>query len=257
MMPPVYSASPESARPLFGRGGSAFAASAAIACSAALALVLSACGGDDWPDRDPLVIENAPVDSLEFLPRGSRFLLADSPSSVRVRGYHLGYACTEVLAFRLDRRGTPSPSWSARIRLRLPPAPTCAQDTAARDSTLALRFAASDGPVIRLADSLGVLLDTATLVRGVLSFDSLVHKAPALATFNGRFHYRDTSGLLRRELATDSLGACESLNHAEFRRRGDTTVVRYSWVTREPASPSDSCAGPVRREALEPAPSLP
>lgn len=260
MKSPVFSALPEvpvrrnGRRPATRRAACALLAGVALA---ATGLLLAGCDGDDWPDREPLLIENAPVDTLEFLPRGSRYLLADSASTSLVRGYHLGYACTEILAFRLDRRSAPPAGWSPRIRLRLPPAPTCALDTASRDSALSLRFADPDGPVIRLVDSLGVILDTATLVRGTLSFDTLVHVAPTLAAFDGRFHYRDTTGLLRRELASDSLRPCESLNHAEYRKKGDTTVVRYSWVTRSPPSPADSCQGAVRREAMEPVPSLP
>lgn len=230
--------------------------SKAWACLAALsALWAAGCATDDWPDRDPLVVERAPVDTLEFLPRGSRFILQDSLAEVRFGGIRLGYACTKVLAFDLEKKSSlPSPGWSALLSLELPAVPDCALDDSSRSDTLSRRFPASEGAVVRLLDSAGKVLDTAFLARGVLAFDSLDLKSPALSVSQGRFTFRDTIGGVggaARRLSADSLTSCEFLNHADFRRHGDTTTVRYSWITLDAAESPDGCQG-MRQDALEP-----
>lgn len=252
MRPPALSASTEGVRPAAGRRPFRGAFLAAALLSAGLP---ASCSLDEYPDRDPLVVERAPVDSLEFLPPGVRYLLADSASKVRLAGYRLGYACTEITALGLGRRaGWDPPGYVAEVGLRLPAEPTCPLEDAPRDSVVEMRFGESDGPVVRLLDSAGGVLDQAELVRGTLSTDSLVHVSPALAAVNGRFTYRDSSGFLGRQLFADSLGSCERLNHADFTERNDTTVVRYSWVTLDAAFAPDSCAGSAHQDTLTPLP---
>jgi hypothetical protein len=231
----------------------------AIPAAALLGICLIAsCSLDEYPDRDPLVVESAPVDSLEFLPPGVRHLLADSASRVLVAGYRPGYACTEITAMDLERRaGWDPPGFTARVGFRLPAEPTCPLLDSARDSVVEMRFGESDGPVVRLLDSTGQVLDQAELVRGTLSSDSLVHVSPALTAAKGRFTYRDSSGFLGRQLFADSLGPCERLNHAVFAERRDTTVVRYSWITLDPAFAPDSCSGAPRQDTLTPLPERP
>jgi hypothetical protein len=248
---PAPSASTESARPAGLRAG----AGAALAAALLGAGHLASCALDEYPDRDPLVVEGAPVDSLEFLPPGARYVLADSAAGVLVKGYRPGYACTEITAMGLERRaGWDPPGYVAKVGFKLPAEPTCPLLDSARDSVVAARFGEADGPVARLLDSAGRTLDEAGIVRGTLSTDSLVHVAPALTASKGRFTYRDSSGFLGRQLFADSLGPCELLNHADFSERRDTTVVRYSWVTLDPVSAPDSCAGPTRQDTLTPLP---
>lgn len=225
-----------------------------------LAAFFSGCTQSEYADRDSLVIDRAPVDSLEFLPVGSRFLLEDSLSEVLFRGFHLGYVCTRITTLELERLGSiQPPRYMARLGLRLPPKPTCALDSIAEDSVLMRRFTASDGPTATLVDSLGSVLDTAEVVRGILLRDSLQLVAPALSAFHGRFFFRDTVGTLQRMLTADSLNSCEYLNHAEYRknRKGDTTRVTFTWVLKDAAASPDSCKGPTRRDALVPVPARP
>jgi hypothetical protein len=230
----------------------------ALAAALSGACLIASCSLDEYPDRDPLVVESAPVDSLEFLPPGVRYLLADSASRVLVAGYRPGYACTEITDLGLERRPGWDPSgFTAKVGFRLPAEPTCPLVDSARDSVVEMRFGESDGPVVRLLDTAGRVLDRAELVRGTLSSDSLFHVSPALTATKGRFTYRDSSGFLGRQLFADSLGACELLNHADFAVRRDTTVVRYSWVTLDPAFAPDSCSGAARQDTLTPLPARP
>jgi hypothetical protein len=203
------------------------------------------------------------VDSLEFLPPGARFALEDSLTPVLFRGFRTGYVireeddCTEVRILELEERapaaGSPG-GFSARVSLRLPADAACPVDTAPRDSVHLRRFARGDGPTLRLLDTLGGVLDSAALVRGVLAFDSLVLAPPAKSITRYRFAYRDTVDALPPVLSADSLNACEFLNHADLLRAGDTVRVRYSWVTLDPAPANDSCRGPVHADFLTPLP---
>lgn len=218
------------------------------------------CTQSEYPDRDPLVIDRAPVDSLEFLPVGSRFILEDSLSGVLFRGFHLGYVCTRITTIELERLGSiQPPRYMARLGLKLPSEPTCALDSVARDSVLMRRFTAADGPTVTLTDSLGFVLDTAEVARGILLTDSLLLVAPAVSAFHGRFFFRDTVGSLSRILSADSLSSCEYLNHAEYRKngKGDTTTVTFTWLQKDVAASPDSCKGPTRRDALVPMPARP
>jgi hypothetical protein len=229
-----------------------------LLAAAIIACLPAGCMTEQYPDRDPLVVENAPVDSLAFLPPGARYVLEDSLSAILFQGYRPGYACTEVTALDLSRRaGLNPPGFSARLDLRLPARPTCAITDSARDTVAEFRFTAADGPVVRLLDSSGTVLDTALLVEGALSADTLVHVGPALTASEGRFTYRDSSGTLGRLLFADSLGACEFLNHAEFSEQRDTTTIRFTWVTLDPSAAPDSCMGPSRQDTITPIPARP
>lgn len=222
------------------------------ACLLGLAL-LPGCTDREWPDREPLAVDPAPVDSLEFLPAGSRFVLEDSLTPVLFR-FRSGYACTRLTAFGLDLRASADPAgYLPRLALELPPQPDCPLDTGARDSVLLHRFTSADRPVARLFNARGgapaLVMDTASVVRGILSMDSLKLKASADTASRGRFRYRDSTGTLRRQLWADSLPPCEFLNHAEYRRNGDTLAVRFSWVTLDPASP-EACGGAARADTI-------
>lgn len=259
MRPPAPASPPKRRR--LPRPLAAFKAAGATVAAAALlgiAGLLPACTGSDWPEREPIEVRGAPVDTLEFLPVGSRYVLVDSLTGVRVGGFRLGFrpvtGCARILAFGLEKEAAPVPGYSVRLDYRLPAVPDCPLDSGARDSVLAVRFAAADAPVVRLVDSLGAVLDTAFAVRGRLFRDSLELRAPALSAFNASFYFEDEGfGPRGRFLQADSLSPCESLNHAEYVRKSDSLkVIRYSWVTVDPASPGDSCRVPERRESLVP-----
>lgn len=256
MRPPAPASQPDPARsapPRRRAPATVRVPAAAAGFLAGLALLMPACTGSEWPDRDPIEVRGAPVDTLEFLPPGSRYVLVDSLTEVRVGGFRLGYRCTEILAFGLERRTSPSAGYAARLDYRLPADPDCPLDSGARDSVLAARFAAADAPAARLLDSLGAVLDTALAVRGTLSHDSLELRAPSLSVFKSRFFFRDTVGSAGRMLSADSLSSCEFLNHAEYVRKSDSLkVIRYSWVTLDAAAAPDSCRGPLHGDFLAP-----
>lgn len=260
MLPPAtsISAPPRMRRPW----RSAIRTAAALLLLAGYSLHLGACSGDEWPDRDPLIVEHAPVDSLEFLPADTRYLLADSLTPIRVSGMRLGYACTRVLSLDLEGQAFAQPhGFAARMRLELPATPTCALDDSTRDSVLLRRFALSEGPVVRLVDSSGAILDSAWLAPGVAAQDSLVTtpKATGGLTFRGRFYYYDTTAEppYRHRLASDSLGACERLYRAERTSRGDTTTVRYTLVTLDSLASPGICDVVPRRDSLTVLPARP
>jgi hypothetical protein len=222
-----------------------------------LALLVPGCTGSDWADRDPIEIRGAPIDTLEFLPVGSRFVLLDRLTEVRVGSFRLGCSlgdrCAEIVSFGLEKASSPVEGYAARLDYRLPAVPDCPLDSGVRDSVLALRFGPADMPVVRLLDSLGAVLDSAHAVRGSLSHDSLVLRSPAISAFNSRFFFSDTTGFQGRILSADSLTSCDSLNHSEFVRLSDSlSVIRYSWVTVDPATANDSCRGPSHRESMVP-----
>src|SRR5690348_4045792 len=70
--------------------------------------LLSACSQSAWPEREAKTVDNVAVDSLKFLPIGSRFVLADSSTPVLFKGFHKGFACTRVLDIDLVRRDADS-----------------------------------------------------------------------------------------------------------------------------------------------------
>lgn len=236
MRPPAPASPPERRGPAGSPARLLAAAWAGIAC------LLPACTASEWSDRDPIVVRGAPLDTLEFLPPGSRHILLDSLTEVRVAGIRLGYRCTEILAFGPEWKTSPVPGYAVRLDFRLPADPDCPLETGVRDSVIAVRFAAADGPTVRLLDSLGTVLDSAEAVRGRLSHDSLELKGSAATAFNSRFFFQDTSMPGGRLLRADSLSSCERLNHAEYARKSDTlAVVRYSWVTLDVPVPGDTC----------------
>lgn len=234
--------------------------SAYLAAAFAGLIWAGGCTESEWPDRDPLVVDRVPVDSLEFLPPGARFALEDSLTPVLFGGFRAGYACTQIQILELEPRsagpGRPA-GFAARVRLQLPGNAACPVDTSPRDSEHLRRFTHGDGPTLRLLDTLGDVQDSVALVRGALAFDSLELKPPALSTSRYGFDYHDTAGGLPRVLSADSLNACEFLNHADFLRVGDTVWVRYSWVTLDPAPENDSCRGDVHGDSLTPLPRRP
>ena len=228
-------------------------AEAAARWAAALALAsLLGCADAVWPDRDPRATE-VRVDSLKLLPAGGRYLLKDSLSSVLFRGYNKGYLCSRLLEFGLVPDSADPLALVARVRVELPSDAGCPLDSA-RDSLASQRFRGAPDTVLRLLAGPGRPTDSARLVRGRLDQDSLVYVTSTTGTVTrGRFTYRDSSSLAGRLLHADTLGPCESLNHAAFTKSKDTTKVRFSWVALDPipSAGADSCrAGPVDRDDL-------
>jgi hypothetical protein len=209
---------------------------------ALLALALAACSVDPGADRAGTVAAGIAIDSVRFLPFGSRFVLRDSASPVAFLGYHAGYLCSRFLLLGLaDAPAGDPPAYRPDTRVRLPASDECALDSGGRDTTAAGIF--SGGALVRLANPMGVVTDSALPVPGRLGYDSLrgiPDSSGALAA--GNVLYRD-SAAAGPELRIDSLPACRYLNSADREKRKDTLLVRYSWVDLDPASQADSCRG--------------
>jgi hypothetical protein len=218
---------------------------------------LAGCDQSVYPDREPAVVEGIRVDSLRFLPRGTRFVLADSATQVRFVRFHPGYACTQVLTMTLARTDTGAvPTFFPSTKVRLPAAPDCPVDSGGRDSLIAHVFGAGTGAV-RLANSSGAITDSAIVARGSMAFDTLNGvKGIAGTVSKGRWTLRDSSVLAPRLLFADSLSSCEFLNQADYANKGDTVTVRLSWVTLDAAVSPDSCRGPAHADSV-PAPRAP
>jgi hypothetical protein len=232
--------------------GLSLAAALGALALAALA-VLHGCGGPVYPDRDPVVVENVRVDSVKFLPFGSRFVLSDSATSLRLLKVHLGYACTKVLESNVDSvpSGTPA-SFRAVTRILLPAAPDCAVDTVGFDTTVPHVFGADLG-FVRVANSAGTVTDSARVVRGTIAFDSLKGILGIAGTVSkGSWTFRDSSVLAPRLLFGDSLPSCRYLNQADFKKSKDTVTVHFSYVTLDSSAAPDTCRGASHSDSLPP-----
>lgn len=223
----------------------------AYVLAAAVAALFVACGISAYPDRDPATVENIRVENARFLPLGGRYILADSATGIRFGGVRTGFECSEILAMGLAESpvGSP-PAFLPHTRVRLPAAPDCAVDSAGRDTTITGVFPA--GPdTVRLANSAGLITDSAALIRGTLGFFILAGVPGIAGTISsGPWTFRDSSGLAPRQIYADSLPSCRHLNHATFSRSKDTVTVRLSFVTLDSAAAADTCRGPAHADSL-------
>lgn len=227
-------------------------ASAALALAAVLS-ALQGCGVGTDLDRDPATVDGIRVDSVRILPLGSRFVLADSATRLAFRRFHAGYACSRVLEMGLAAQGSGDPAvFAPKTSVRLPGSEDCALDTAGRDTAITFVFGA--GPAgVRLTNSAGKATDSAAVARGKIAFDSLQGKfSPLTHTFSlGLFTVRDSSGGKPRVLFADSLTPCQSLNHANFTAKADTSLlIRYSLIGRDSTAAADTCHGGTHRDSI-------
>jgi hypothetical protein len=213
---------------------------------------LHGCGVGSEVDRDPSIVTGIRLDSVIFLPAGSRFILKDSSTDLLIRKFYPGYACSQVLEMDLDSApsGNP-PAYSPLTRVRLPAAADCALDSAAgRDTSITHVFRA--GELIRLANSAGRITDSAALVPGELEYDSLAGVfSPITHVFSsGHYSVVDSGAGTGRYLYVDTLACGQYLNQAEAWGSGDTLKVRLSLVTLDPASAPDSCRGSTHEDTV-------
>ena len=215
-----------------------------ILAAFALVSAVAACSVDPGPDRTGTVVQGIRVDSLRFLPFGSRFVPRDSSVRIAFIKYHAGYVCSRFLDLRLDDgpSGDP-PAYRPYTRVSLPGSEECAIDTGGRD-TIGFHVFAGDS-LARLANSSGKVTDMALVVAGRLDADSIRGVLGADRAFSaGNLTYRDSSSLPGPELKADSLPACRYLNSAESEKSGkDTVVLRLTWVTLDPAPGNGFCGG--------------
>jgi hypothetical protein len=226
----------------------AMAITAAMLASAAM----QACGVGSEIDRPAQSVSGIRVDSLKILPSGSRFILRDSAVRIRMGKFYPGYACSEILALGLDSiaAGSP-PAYAPLTRVRLPASAECAVDTLGRDSVLTRVFREQAG-WIRLANSSGTITDSAQVVPGSISRDSLIGKFSAdTHTFSqGAYTVVDSSVQAQRSLYADSLVCGQSLNQAEYATHGDSLRVRLTVVTLDSAARPDTCRGHTHPETI-------
>ena len=218
-----------------------------------LTLCLAGCGQGVWPDRQPTIVEDIRVDGVSFVPAKSRFVLRDSTTKVLFKGYHPGYLCSEVLDLGLDPVASSSPlAFGPKTRIRLPADADCPLDSSGRDTLITKVFGAGNDSIIRLINSTGSLTDSARLVRGRFSNDSLTGvPAGIVHTFSrGRWTYLDSTSQLPRRLFADSLTVCEYLNRATYSRQDSIVKVQISLVTLDPAFAPDSCHGIAHQQEL-------
>jgi hypothetical protein len=214
---------------------------AALALS--LALLAAACSVDPGEDRAGTVATGIAVDSVRFLPFGSRFILRDSAVPIAFVGYHAGYACSRFLELGLkdEPEGNP-PAFRPSTRVRLPGDDECALDSGARDTSAFHVF--REGDSIRLATPAGIVTDTAKLVAGRPDSNSIQGVPDSNRTFTvGKLTYRDSTAM-GKVLYADSVPACMYLNSAEWAKgAGDTLAIRITWVVLDPESAPGACEG--------------
>ncbi len=213
-------------------------------------LLLAACSVDPGADRAGAVAEDIAIDSVLFLPIGSRFVVKDSSSPIAFLGYHSGYVCSRFL--RLGLQDAPSgatPAYRPETQIRLPVSDDCALDSGGRDTTVSHVF--SEEALVRLANPLGEVTDSALPVPGKMGFDSirgLPDSSGALSI--GNVLFRDSAALATGALRVDSLPQCRFLNSADWEKsKGDTVLIRFSWVDLDPSAVDDACQGPLHSDS--------
>lgn len=229
-----------------------------IPCFLGLACLAASCSLEPWSGREGTFAEDIRIDTLRFLPYGSRYVLRDSATPIRFidisTGYALGPGCASILAMGVDSipRGTP-PAYAADSRVRLPGNPeNCAVDSGGRDTTFSHVF--TDGSIVRLSNSALKITDSATLVAGTMRRDSIKGIPGDALTFQvGPLTFRDSSSLAPRFLFSDTVHPCKRMNHADFWKgdstgKGDTITVHYSWVILDPVE--TDCGGAAQRDSV-------
>ncbi len=217
---------------------------------AAFALMAAACAVDPGQERPGTVVNGIAVDSVRFLPYGSRFILRDSAAPVAFLGYHAGYVCSRFLEMGIKDAPEGEPAaYRPATRISLPGNDECALDSGGRDTSAAHVFRAGDS--IRLATPAGKVTDSARLVAGRMDSNSIKGVPGKDRSFSvGKLTYRDSSAS-GKVLEADSVPACMYLNTAEWAKgTGDTVAIRMTWVMVDPESDPNGCAHPARAERI-------
>ena len=215
-------------------------------------MALYGCGVGFETDREEPIVTGIRVDSVILLPTGSRFLLQDSTTRFLFRKFRPGYACSEILTMDIDSIASGNPAaYPPLSRVRLPAAAECALDTTGRD-TLITHVFRNDASKIRFANSAGVVTDSARVVAGVMTFDSLegVFSGVTRAFSSGHYSVVDSGGGRPRSLYVDTLACGQYLNQVGATARGDTLKVRLSIVTLDSPASLDSCLGATHDDSV-------
>jgi hypothetical protein len=214
------------------------------------AIVLAACSVDPGSDRPGTLAEGIAIDSVRFLPIGSRFVLRDSASPIAFLGYHAGYVCSRFLRLGLaDALAGVTPAYRPETQVRFPASDECALDSGGRDTTVAHVF--SGEALIRLANPLGQVTDSALPIPGKMGFDSIRGFPDSTGALSiGNVTFRDSTASGIKEVRIDSLPQCRFLNSADWEKsKGDTVMIRFSWVDLDPAAVADACQGPLHSDS--------
>jgi hypothetical protein len=233
---------PPSARWFSARTLRTLASAALPAAALAGGLLFSACDESDWPDRKPQPVEGVAVDSLLFLPNGSRYVPAESSVQVLFSGYLRGYSCAKVLKMALEPSVDFS-SWLPSVTVLPPAAANCPLDSGLRDSVITAKF--PEGPVT-LRNSKGDSTAGAIALRGRLTSDSIFYDTAGAIPLvqKGRYTYHHEVTGLPPTLSGDSLSACELLNQAEAAADSGGVLVRFSLLV------LDSCGSGTASDSV-------
>lgn len=219
---------------------------------AGLALLCAACSVDPGSDRLGTVAEGIAIDSVRFLPLGSRFALRDSATGIAFLGYHAGYVCARFLDLGLGDGPVGDPlAYRPATLVRLPGTDACALDSGNRDTVATHVF--RDADTVRLATPGGMVTDAVRMVSGRFETDSLLGIPDSAGTLaSGNLIFRGAPAQAEPGLQADSLPACRYIDAAEWEKRKDTLVVRITWVTLDPVTSAESCQGPSHADAFAP-----
>jgi len=209
-------------------------------------LASNGCGINVWDDRDGTVARNIRIDSLQFVPSLTRFVLADSITPIRFRGMHLGFTCSEILSLGLDSNLHDTYLiLKPTSKIKLPAEPSCPVDTSShRDTVIDFKFKSLKKPFsLVLHNSLDSLTNTAFLIRGKIFSDTLngVLDSSKNVVMNSLVFHQDSLGSLKNQLHLENVSSCTFLNTAKMTNKGDTVQIRYTWISQDSSTAQDLC----------------
>jgi hypothetical protein len=204
-----------------------------------MATLITCCGFEPWPDREPLLIEDLPTTALQLATPPQRFFHPTDSLTLTISGMGTGYACTRILQVTIqDSATSDSNSMLLRplIQAEVPTTPNCAIETK-RDTTLQILWKGRHTVILYLqGNSKDTNLtpesfdDTVIVVEGRPHMDTLVHVKNADGlTRKGFFTFHDTVANQLAQLRVDSLPPYAALNFARAERLGDTVKVAIGW----------------------------
>lgn len=211
----------------------------------------TSCGVHQYDNREGTIATNIRIDSLQFVPQGTRFILADSSTAIRFKGIHLGFLCSEILKLGFDSTFDLNTLVLTPIsQIRLPAEPSCAIDTTQhRDSIFKLIFKEGNKPIsVVLQNSSNSVTASATILRGKIFTDSIdtvlspTNNSLTIKSGKDSIFFQDTLGVLKRQLIAKTVSSCLFLHQATLVKKDSmSTKVRYSWILKDSTLAQNKC----------------